>query len=40
MLDNKDIWLTSEQVLARIDLLLAKAAAQQELDEESLAAVE
>jgi len=40
MLDNKDIWLTSEQVLARIDLLLAKAAAQQELDEESVAVVE
>jgi ATP-dependent protease ClpP protease subunit len=40
MLDNKDIWLTSEQVLARIDLLLAKAAAEQELNEESVAAVE
>jgi ATP-dependent protease ClpP protease subunit len=40
MLDNKDIWLTSEQVLARIDLLLAKVAAQQELDEESVATVE
>jgi ATP-dependent protease ClpP protease subunit len=40
MLDNKDIWLTSEQVLARIDLLLAKITAQQELDEESVAAVE
>ena len=40
MLHNKDIWMTSEQVMARIDLLLAKAAAQQELDEESVAAVE
>lgn len=40
MLDNKDIWLTSEQVLARIDLLLAKVAAQQELHEEILASVE
>jgi ATP-dependent protease ClpP protease subunit len=40
MLDNKDIWLTSEQVLSRIDLLLAKAAAEQELNEESVAAVE
>ena len=40
MLDNKDIWLTSEQVMARIDLVLAKATAQQELDEETLAAVE
>jgi ATP-dependent protease ClpP protease subunit len=40
MLHNKDIWMTSEQVMARIDLVLAKAAAQQELDEESLAAVE
>jgi hypothetical protein len=34
MLDNKDIWLTSEQVLARIDLLLSKAAALQELEVE------
>jgi len=40
MLDNKDIWLTSEQVLARIDLLLAKVAAEQELNEESVEAVE
>ena len=40
MLHNKDIWMTSEQVMARIDLLLAKAAAQQELDEESVAVVE
>jgi ATP-dependent protease ClpP protease subunit len=40
MLDNKDIWLTSEQVLARIDLLLAKVAAEQELNEETVAAVE
>ena len=40
MLDNKDIWLTSEQVLARIDLVLEKMAALQELDEESVAAVE
>ena len=40
MLDNKDIWLTSEQVLARIDLVLAKTAAEQELNEESVAAVE
>jgi len=40
MLDNKDIWLTSEQVMARIDLVLAKAAAEQELNEETLAAVE
>jgi ATP-dependent protease ClpP protease subunit len=34
MLDNKDIWLTSEQVLARIDLVLAKVAAEQELEVE------
>lgn len=40
MLDNKDIWMTSQQVLARIDLVLAKMAALQELDEESVAAVE
>ena len=40
MLHNKDIWMTSEQVMARIDLLLTKMAAQQELDEESVAAVE
>ena len=40
MLDNKDIWLTSEQVLARIDLVLAKVAAEQELNEESVAALE
>ena len=40
MLDNKDIWLTSEQVLARIDLVLAKMAAQQELNEEAVAVVE
>jgi ATP-dependent protease ClpP protease subunit len=40
MLDNKDIWLTSEQVLARIDLVLAKVAAEQELDEEILETVE
>ncbi len=32
MLDNKDIWLTSEQVLARIDLVLAKIAALEELE--------
>jgi hypothetical protein len=31
MLDNKDIWMTSQQVLARIDLVLAKMAAEQEL---------
>jgi len=40
MLHNKDIWMTSEQVMARIDLLLAKVAAQQELDEEAVAVVE
>ena len=40
MLHNKDIWMTSEQVMARIDLLLAKVAAQQELDEETVAVVE
>lgn len=40
MLDNKDIWMTSQQVLARIDLVLAKMAAQQELDEETVAVVE
>ena len=40
MLHNKDIWMTSEQVMARIDLLLAKVATQQELDEETVAAVE
>jgi len=40
MLDNKDIWLTSEQVLARIDLVLAKVAVEQELDEEILETVE
>jgi len=40
MLDNKDIWLTSEQVLARIDLVLAKVAAEQELNEESVEIVE
>jgi len=40
MLDNKDIWLTSEQVLARIDLVLAKVAAEQELNEESVETVE
>ena len=34
MLDNKDIWMTSEQVLARIDLVLAKVAAEQELEVE------
>ena len=34
MLDNKDIWLTSEQVLARIDLVLAKMAALEELEVE------
>jgi hypothetical protein len=34
MLDNKDIWLTSEQVLARIDLVLAKMAALEELKAE------
>jgi ATP-dependent protease ClpP protease subunit len=32
MLDNKDIWMTSQQVLARIDLVLAKMAAEQELE--------
>jgi ATP-dependent protease ClpP protease subunit len=40
MLDNKDIWMTSEQVLARIDIVLAKMAALQELHEESVATVE
>ena len=40
MLHNKDIWMTSEQVMARIDLLLAKMAARQELNEEPVAAVE
>lgn len=40
MLDNKDIWLTSEQVLARIDLVLAKVAAEQELNEETVETVE
>ena len=40
MLHNKDIWMTSEQVMARIELLLAKMAAQQELNEEPVAAVE
>jgi len=40
MLDNKDIWLTSEQVLARIDLVLAKVTAEQELNEESVETVE
>jgi len=40
MLDNKDIWMTSQQVLARIDLVLAKMAAMQELNEESVAVVE
>lgn len=39
MLDNKDIWMTSQQVMARIDLLIAKAATEQEL-EESVATVE
>ena len=34
MLDNKDIWMTSQQVLARIDLVLAKMAALQELESE------
>ena len=34
MLHNKDIWMTSEQVMARIDLLLAKAAALQEVEVE------
>ena len=32
MLDNKDIWMTSQQVLARIDLVLTKMAAEQELE--------
>jgi ATP-dependent protease ClpP protease subunit len=32
MLNNKDIWMTSEQVMARIDLVLAKMAALQELE--------
>lgn len=40
MLHNKDIWMTSEQVMARIELLLAKMAAQQKLNEETVAAVE
>jgi ATP-dependent protease ClpP protease subunit len=40
MLDNKDIWMTSEQVLARIDIVLAKMASLQELHEESVATVE
>jgi ATP-dependent protease ClpP protease subunit len=40
MLDNKDIWMTSQQVLERIDIVLAKMAALQETDEESMAAVE
>ena len=40
MLHNKDIWMTSEQVMARIELLLVKMAAQQELNEETVAAVE
>lgn len=40
MLNNKDIWMTSEQVMARIDIVLAKMAALQELNEESVAAVE
>lgn len=34
MLHNKDIWMTSEQVMARIDLLLAKAATLQEVEVE------
>ena len=40
MLHNKDIWMTSEQVMARIELLLAKMAAQQGLNEETVAVVE
>jgi hypothetical protein len=40
MLDNKDIWMTSEQVLARIDIVLAKMATMQELNENPVAAVE
>ena len=40
MLDNKDIWMTSQQVLARIDLVLAKMTALQEINEEPVAAVE
>ena len=40
MLDNKDIWMTSQQVLARIDLVLAKMAALEEVNEESVAVVE
>ena len=40
MLDNKDIWMTSQQVLERIDLVLAKMAALEEVNEESVAAVE
>jgi len=40
MLDNKDIWMTSEQVLARIDIVLAKMVAMQELNENPVAAVE
>ena len=34
MLHNKDIWMTSEQVMARIDLVLAKMAALEELEVE------
>lgn len=34
MLDNKDIWMTSQQVLARIDLVLAKMAALEETEVE------
>jgi hypothetical protein len=40
MLNNKDIWMTSEQVMARIDIVLAKMAALQELDEKPVATVE
>jgi len=40
MLHNKDIWMTSEQVMARIELLLAKMATQQEINEETVAVVE
>ena len=35
MLDNKDIWMTSQQVMARIDLVLAKMAALEEVEKEN-----
>lgn len=34
MLDNKDIWMTSQQVLERIDLVLAKMSALDEIEVE------